>query len=163
MSKTDAGLMAKIKNLSVNDAIIDTKTNYFEKLGLTFSDFLYLNDIGILSGVTGLGLHKAFDTRDYTKNGIPGRALLLAIGPYGLFLSTANKELKTVGFKVYAISQPAAQLLRLATPNVEIGYLREIAINAKAEGLENAKFGPLKMGSDGSTHVTPDELIDIEV
>lgn len=67
LSKSEAELISKAARFVIDGRIYREKEKFLEGEGIYFSSLLYLQDIGILSGVEALGLTTTYKTQDQNK------------------------------------------------------------------------------------------------
>jgi hypothetical protein len=145
MSKADAELVAKLANLDIGGAILKIDGDYYNEIGIPFDKLLYLDDIGVLNGVIGIGgLSKQYVVKEYEPPQSNKQYCAVPIKIVVILFVFADKKIENLSLPVYTISQPARQLLRLVTPSVDVSYLREVAKVVKKMDFESASYGPMK-------------------
>lgn len=154
MSKSDAELVAKVGNVAIDgQAIFKGDKKNLEDIGLTFERLLYLEDLGILGGVSsgavGLSIKKELGS---LFNG--SLAVIFRCNSQVLILyEPKNPDLRNVEMPAYAISTTGRELLKLATCSPPPGYL-----NAVGKSLID-KFNHAALGELGVPQ--PNGLIQI--
>lgn len=141
LSKEDADSVAKLAHIAVFDSIIKVDQKYLDRLGLSFDRLLYLDDIGVLNGVSGQ-LIRHSPTADYPFRGVAEKITILPVKPFGMFFIASNLEQTVIDFPIYGISKPAVELLQLIEPNAEVEYMQEIAKVGKSLGCKVIGYGP---------------------
>ncbi|MEH8171898.1 DUF2806 domain-containing protein [Aeromonas veronii] len=121
LSKSEAELISKAARFVIDGRIYREKEEFLEREGVYFSSLLFLQDIGILSGVEALGLTTTYKTQDqnkYFKGLIASNKIII--------LEHEDKN-KTVEAEVYLLTRVGAEVLRLASFGVHTDYLDSVA------------------------------------
>lgn len=134
LSSDDARLIAKLAPLSIHGFIaVGNDRNNDSALvgaGMSFPQFMYLEEIGILNGVTG-GLTKNWDN----SNGVNSYLALLEIKNLGLVLShpDINAKASTDGF---ALTLAGRQIISLCDFEGDSDYLCALGVRLKKDGFK---------------------------
>lgn len=129
LSKSEAELISKAARFVIDGRIYREKEKFLEGEGIYFSSLLYLQDIGILSGVEDLGLTTTYKTQDqnkYFKGLIASNKIIL--------IEHEDKN-KTVEANVYLLTRVGAEILRLASFGVHADYLDSVAKDYAKKGF----------------------------
>lgn len=129
LSKSEAELISKAARFVIDGRIYREKEKFLEGEGIYFSSLLYLQDIGILSGVEALGLTTTYKTQDqnkYFKGLIASNKIIL--------IEHEDKN-KTVEANVYLLTRVGAEILRLASFGVHADYLDSVAKDYAKKGF----------------------------
>lgn len=134
LSSDDAQLISKLAPLSIHGFIaVDSDRNNDLTLvnaGISFPQFMYLEEIGILNGVTG-GLTKSWSN----NNGVDSYLALLEIKNLGLVLShpDINAKASTDGF---ALTLAGRQIISLCDFEGSSDYLCAFGVRLKKNGFK---------------------------
>ncbi|WP_435234501.1 DUF2806 domain-containing protein [Psychromonas sp. PT13] len=129
LSKSEADLISKAARFVIDGRIYREKEVFLEADGLYFSQLLFLQDIGILSGVDALGLtttYKSVDENKYYKGLIASNKIIL--------LEHENKS-KTAEANVYLLTRVGGELLKLASFGVNTDYFDSVAMDYAKKGF----------------------------
>jgi Protein of unknown function (DUF2806) len=124
MSKNDAELIAKVGNVAIDGfGISKNAGDTLDSIGLTFERLLYLEDLGILGGVSsglgGLNISKPISSQFQET-----RAVMYNCNSQVLILHDPKPPgLEEVDMPIYSISVTGRELLKLATCITPPGYL----------------------------------------
>ncbi|CUB03285.1 DUF2806 domain-containing protein [Marinomonas fungiae] len=129
LSKAEAELISKAARFVIDGRIYRDKENFLEAEGLFFSQLLFLQDIGVLSGVEALGLTTTYKTQDQNKyfKGL--------IASDKIILIDHEDKNKTVEASVYLLTRVGAEVLRLASFGVNTDYLESVAKDYAKKGF----------------------------
>jgi hypothetical protein len=134
LSKEDAQHIARIGAFIVNRSIVKVGLNFFESKGVSYGNFLELEELGILNGVQGsismnLGLHEQSEGR-------------YAIGLKALGKRIILIECAEVGRKVtlgaYAVTRVGYELFGIGAFDADEDYLKEVAKQIQSQGFDVA-------------------------
>jgi hypothetical protein len=149
MSQSDAELIANLGNFALNGRhIFSGTTAALEAAGLTLDKLLYLSDLGIISGVTGLNTLSMVSP--FVNATSSNRHAVVACHDKALIFcptSDAQDQLEIIG---YPISIVGRELLTLATCKANVDYLKEVAEAVRAQ-CESISVG--QVVSVEGTHV----------
>jgi len=130
LSKSEAELISKAARFVIDGRIYREKEEFLEAEGLIFSNLLFLQDIGILSGVEALGLTTIYKTQD------PNKYLKSLIASNKVILIEHEDKSKTVEASVYLLTRVGAEVLRLASFGVNADYLDSVAKDYSKKGFD---------------------------
>ena len=161
LSKEDAELIARVANFEFGEAMLKLSANELSELSIDYSDLIYLSDINVLNGVGGVGgFSKKIELSNFTYNGAAKRAAIIGLRPYAVVLIFPETK-ADLALQVYTVSKPAAQLMKMCSRNLDMGYLRALARAAKGYGAEEVRYGLADFSGDeitvqfNSTQVVP--------
>lgn len=155
LSKSEAELISKAARFVIDGRIYREKEKFLEGEGIYFSSLLYLQDIGILSGVEALGLTTTYKTQDqnkYFKGLIASNKIIL--------IEHEDKN-KTVEANVYLLTRVGAEILRLASFGVHADYLDSVAKDYAKKGF-NVKTADFVQQTENSGRYFSAKEVKIE-
>lgn len=129
ISSDDAQMIAKLAGLSIDGFIWRHQgQNHFERLGLSFTDLLYLEEIGILSGASSA----LSNTWKNARNGI--FHAVIAIGNDGL---TVTKDDPNASLQIHGMmfTRAGSKLIELCEAVADSEYLEALGNHFKGEGF----------------------------
>lgn len=129
LSRSEAELISKVARFVVGGRIYKEKEEFLEREGVSFSNLLFLQDIGMLSGVESIGLTTTYKSQDQ------GRYFRSLIASDKVILVEHADENKTLEAKVYLLTQVGTEVLRLASFGVHTDYLESIAKDCVRKGF----------------------------
>jgi hypothetical protein len=116
MSREDAELFAKLGECTADYAVVfaPSSTNpYLEELGLSFGHLLYLQEIGVLSGISAGRDRMNREIKVVIQpDGL--RAAVIRIGQHLLTVIPKDEKLEKLSIPGYKVTRVGAQLLKLA-------------------------------------------------
>lgn len=146
MSTSEAELLARVAPFVTDSGIIRVGDDFFKSHNLNFSDFLFLNDLGLLNGIVGVGGLQATLGRSHFN----GRAMYtLVSGRQALVfdmgdVANSPPELK---FEVFTLTRVCQEILTLTNITTDPAYLQKISEQAISKGAVEVKIG--NVHSDG--------------
>lgn len=154
ISQREASLIARFAPFAANpDFIFKAEERVFEAAGLPFADRLELQDLGLISGVDGLGLTWGSATPE------PGALTILAFtGPVSVLVVKAQSETPTpMQFPIYKPTRLGQEVLSLQPASVNQDYLKGIAAHVRSSGhtVWTAVAIPLPDGRHNLLHLQP--------
>lgn len=129
LSKSEAELISKAARFVIDGRIYREKEEFLEGEGINFSSLLFLQDIGILSGVEAISLTTTYKTQDQNKY---FRGL---IASNKIILIEHEDKSKTVEVEVYLLTRVGLEVLRLASFGVHTDYLDSVAKDFAKKGF----------------------------
>ena len=146
MSSFDAKLIERVGPYLVNDSIIKVGTEFFEEKGIKFNDLLYLDGLGLINGVTALGLKLNIHTEDQAGRVLGhvhcnSAALVFDLGQAG----EAHKQLS---FDAYSTTQVVSEILSLGSFEPDNDYLNAVAQAALDKGALKVMRGVMHPNGD---------------
>lgn len=152
MSTADADLIARIVPFSTMAGIVRVSDEFFEDQGLRFSDFLYLDDMGLINGTTGAG-GLSYSSNNHDFNGRAGSMIAcgnsVLIFDMGDFAASPNK----LKLDVYSLTRVGREIISLAAIPASVPYLQAIANKAIEQGAVEVQLGTLH--ADGRQIIWP--------
>jgi hypothetical protein len=130
LSKSEAELISKVAKFVIGDRIYRKKDQFLEKEGIYFSELLFLQDIGILSGVEAVGINTIY------KSISPEKYFRPLVASNKIMLIEHDNTSKTVNAEVYLLTQVGIEVLRLASFQVENEYLNSVAQDYVKKGFK---------------------------
>jgi hypothetical protein len=130
LSKAEAELISKAAGYVIADRIYRNKEEFLEKDGLNFTQLLFLQDIGILSGVEASGIsttYKSIEPDRYFKPLVANSKIML------LEHEDSSKEVKA---EIYLLTRVGAEVLRLASFRVNQEYFESVAKDFATKGFK---------------------------
>lgn len=130
LDNREAQLIARAMPLVVEDFIASENKEQLERFGLQFGNLLVLQELGVITGVEGLGLRKQFSAQQ-------GQQLRMLIRNHDLALGfTANDGVSSVNIPAYVVTTLGAQLARLGNFSADREYLRALGESIKKQGVK---------------------------
>lgn len=130
LSKSEAILISKVARFVVIGRVFRNKDKFLEAEGVNFNRLMFLQDIGVMSGVEAAGLSttigSATENRFYRAIVANNKVLLIQH-------EDKNKKLK---IPVYLLTQVGAEVLKLASFDVNQEYLTSIAEDFVKQGYK---------------------------
>lgn len=132
LSREDAVLIEKAAPYVVSDVIFRPE-NENDKVGeLSFSDFLELQDLGILSGVDALGMMNKYSSMQVGN-------FVQPLKSYGsLILVTHSDEKMTFSLPIYSVTKIGQEVLRLGWKRANESYLHSLAERIKRMNFQTS-------------------------
>lgn len=130
LSRNEAELISMLGPFAIGSRIYKTESDYLEKKGITFDALLQLQDLGIVTGVDGLGLQATFNTVD------PGKFLVpLIAGNRVLIIERENPE-PSLDLPAYILTKLGLQVLSLGHFSLDTDYLKMVGRRILQQGLK---------------------------
>lgn len=118
LSKSEADLISQLARYVIDDSIAREQGEYFDSVGLTFSKFLMMQELGVVSGVESVGL-----TAEY-NSAVEGRfARALVSHNKTLVVEHCDPE-KILKYKVYKLTAIGKEVLSLGFFEPDVEYMR---------------------------------------
>lgn len=130
LSKTEAELISKAARFVIGQRIYRNKEKFLEKEGLIFSHLLFLQDIGVLSGVEAVGLNTTYKSIDADKFFLP------LVASNKIMLLEHEDQAKNVKAEVYLLTQVGIEVLKLASFQVDEEYFEAVAKDYAKQGYK---------------------------
>lgn len=138
MSRTDAELIAKLAQFSLGNHVFSGTRITMEASGINFENIIYLNDINILNGVTGIGgLNRKMQINDFGGQ----RYIIVPNNNIGLAAFADPETPSPVHMPVYSVSRVGQEILSLARIHGNLDYLREIKDFLSKIGFSKFQYG----------------------
>lgn len=129
LSKSEALLISKVARFVVVGRVFRNKEKFLEAEGITFTKLMFLQDIGVMSGVEASGITSTISSLKEDKfyqTIVANNKIIL------LEHEDKNKKLKV---PVYLLTQVGAEVLKLASFDVHQEYLYSIAEDFARQGF----------------------------
>ena len=130
LSKSDAELIAKIAKFVIADRIYRKKETYLEKEGIYFSQLLFLQDIGILSGVESIGISASYKSIEKDKYIRP------LVANNKVIILKDKDQTKVIEAEVYLLTSIGIEVLKLASFEVDNEYILSVAQDYAKKGID---------------------------
>jgi hypothetical protein len=137
MSTEDANLIARVAPFVTSGGIIKVGKDFFERHGLRFSDFLYLEDLGLMNA--GFSLSLTLDTFEF--NECLMSSLFIESNAIVFHLGAKSKSPKELVFEIIALTRVGRDILTLTSIPVNMEYIEEVCDYAISRGAEKAELG----------------------
>jgi hypothetical protein len=127
MSPSDANLIAKLGPFVTSAGIIKLGDEFFDSKNISYTDFLYLDDLGIINGTTsGIGgiqhiLGTAI-TEGKTFSTLSCNGAVLVFN-----LNDLNSKKENIRFDVFSITRVGREILSLGSFQPDEDYLKVLA------------------------------------
>lgn len=130
MSKFDAEVLEKVAQFVVSNVVVRELDNLLEDAGVTYGDLIYLQELGVLSGVESKGLKNIWgsSSSDSYLHAFTSHDKCLIVRS-----EDANKE---ATLPVYLLTIVGKQIFKLAKFGVNITYLEAIGRKFCSQGFE---------------------------
>ena len=130
LSKREAELIAKLAPFASNPKFIFKAEEALDAAGLNFEKRLELQEIGILDGVDGIGLHYGHT---------PGKPLenlpLVYSSAFSMIVARApEKDVKAINLPVYRLTAQGVEILSLYAAKPNEAYVKALVQHAKNQG-----------------------------
>lgn len=152
LSKAEAELISKAARFVIGQRIYRNKEKFLEKEGLVFSHLLFLQDIGVLSGVEAVGLNTTYKSREADKFFLP------LVGSNRIMLLEHEDQAKTVKAEVYLLTQVGIEVLKLASFQVDEEYLESVAKDYVKQGFKVSVADWIQQTADGGQYFNAREI-----
>lgn len=153
LSKSEAELISKAAKFVVGDCIYRKKDQFLEKQGIAFSHLLFLQDIGVLSGVEAVGLNTTYQSRDANKFFLP------LVASNKIILLEHEEQAKTVKAEVYLLTQVGIEVLKLASFQVDEEYLESVAKDYVRKGYKVQIADWIQQTADAGQYFNAREIL----
>ncbi len=157
MSSHDANLLARVAPFFVRDAGIvkfDRDKDFFSTKGLTISDFLYLDDIGLLNGVAGLGLSWNAGVTKVGDNLVGYVICNQTVLTF--YLDEEATENTEISLSMMPVTRVGREILSLANFPADDDYMKKIADKIIQIGAKQVEKG--RLHADGM-HIMDNHVI----
>lgn len=129
LSKAEAELISRLAPYAIEGRIWKGDLAYFEKKGITFSAFLKLQELGMLTGVGG-NLNTTFKSLDATSF---TRAL---VSHTKVLVVEKEDPTASVMIEVYILTEVGAQIMHLGFFDPDVEYLKLLGIQIARSGFQ---------------------------
>jgi hypothetical protein len=153
LSKPEAELICNAAKFVIGRRIYRNKEHFLEKEGLFFAHLLFLQDIGVLSGVEAVGLNTTYKSQATDKFFLP-----LVASNKIMLLEHEDKD-KTVKAEVYLLTQVGIEVLKLASFQVDNEYLVSVAKDYVKQGYKVKVADWIQRTADGGQYFNAREVM----
>ena len=129
VSKGDAEIISNIAKYQIKNFIFKADT-HFERAGITLDTLLELDELGIVSGVQGLG---ALETS--MKSQVPNRFMCVLASINKALLITGDDHNANLAIPVYTITRMGREIMSLGSFEADEDYLRIVTDYVKGKGF----------------------------
>lgn len=152
LEKNEAQLIATAMPYVIADFIYSATKEHLERSGLTFANLLVLQELGLLTGVEGLGLSKQFSSP-------PGQKMRMLIRSHGVGLGLEGQEGTTsIEIPAYVVTGLGQQLARLGNFQPDLPYLEAVGMFIKSKGFIVRLGTPIDLPNGTSQLIQAREL-----
>lgn len=130
IDREDAQRIQLLAPFAIDDTVFRAPGDLLEREGLHFGFLLQMQELGVLSGVGGLGLEVKM------KSDVDARFEKAFACSNRLLLARHDEPTKTLTVPVYKITQLGRQLLSLGEVEANEVYLRALAAAIRSQGFE---------------------------
>jgi hypothetical protein len=129
LSKAEAELISRMANFAINGRIVRSQEAFLETKGLTFTIFLEMQELGILSGAESAGI-----TTTYRSNNAENFSSVLISHNKALVISHEDAS-KTFQLEVYLLTAVGMQVIGLGSFEPDPEYLLLVAKDILKQGF----------------------------
>jgi hypothetical protein len=154
LSREDADLISKLASFVVSDFIVRfDDSSFFDDHGLKFSDFIELQELGLIAGVEGLGIEKSFTLLDYLGN---FRAIIFS---HHVMRVTPPEGASKFSFQIYTVTRLGGEIVSLAEQHHDLKYLAKFQQVLIAAGCKATLHAIVDRDPDGKVRYSLDEEV----
>ncbi len=142
LSQAEAQAIERISPFVISNFLYRGKDGVLEAEGISFSDLLAMQELGVLAGVDGLGLEVSLKSNDATS-------FQNALTCHGaLIVATAIDPNKIIKLNVCKVTAIGAQVLSLGSFSPNERMVKAVAVAIKALGFDVQVGSYVHVGSD---------------
>jgi hypothetical protein len=153
LSKSEAEIISKAARFVIGERIYRKKEQFLEKEGLNFSHLLFLQDIGVLSGVEAVGLSTTYQSRADDKFFLP------LVASNKILLLEHEDKARTIKAEVYLLTQVGIEVLKLASFQVDEEYLVSVAKGYVKKGYTVKVADWVQQTAEGGQYFNAKEVV----
>lgn len=153
LSKSEAELISKAAKFVIGGRIYRKKDELLNKDGVLFSHLLFLQDIGVLSGVEAISLNTTYKSQAVDKFFLP------LIASNKILLLEHEDRNKTIKAEVYLLTQVGIEVLKLASFQVDEGYLESVAKDYIRQGYTVKVADWVQQTADSGQYFNAKEVV----
>lgn len=129
LSTQEAEAIAMFSEFVIAGVIYRDAKKSLEEKGATFDTLLYMQDIGVISGVEAIGMSMTWKSLDETsfKQVLTSNSMALII--------SGDDPSVSISLPIYKLTTIGQQVLRLGKFGTNIGYLRKVGEHLKSQEL----------------------------
>lgn len=117
LSKAEAEMISKLAGYVIDGRIARDQMKYLESNGLSFSWLLQMQELGVVSGVEGLGLNTTYKSIE------EGRFINALVSHNRALIVEHEDDSKMLEFKTYMLTNIGKQVLGLGSFEPDVKYL----------------------------------------
>lgn len=130
LSQPEAEAVSKLSQFVIEGIIFRKAPEPLEAQGVSFGFLLYMQQLGIVSGVEAIGLEVSWKSLDKSK-------FLLTLKCNSVVLvATAEDPGLTIKLPIYQLTALGSQVLSLGKFEPNVAYLEKVAEHLKSQGVE---------------------------
>lgn len=130
LSKSEAILISKVARFVVIGRVFRNKDKFLKAEGISFNNLMFLQDIGVMSGVDATGLKTTIGSIN------ENRFYSVIVANNKVLLIEHEDKNKKLNVPVYLLTQIGAEVLKLASFDVNEEYLISIAEDFVRQGYK---------------------------
>jgi hypothetical protein len=130
LSQSEAEAIAKLSQFVVDEVIYREAKDILEKAGVTFGFLLYMQQMGVVSGVEAIGLSITWKSVDASRFVRALRSNTMVL------VATADDPNHTLSLPSYQLTAIGKQVLRLGKFEPNVDYLKKVAEHLKGQGVQ---------------------------
>jgi hypothetical protein len=153
LSKDEAELISKVAKFVVAGSIFRDKDSFLEQSGISFNTLLFLQEIGIVSGVEAVGLSVTWNSTS------PTNYIKALISNNKVILLEHDDIDKKADAGIYQLTSVGRQILALASFGSQDDYLLSIAQDYVKKGFK-VKLGDWKPLTATQGHILNPQAIE---
>ncbi|QBJ63723.1 DUF2806 domain-containing protein [Pseudoalteromonas sp. DL-6] len=153
LSKDEAELISKVAKFVVAGSIFRDKDSFLEQSGISFNTLLFLQEIGIVSGVESVGLSVTWNSTS------PTNYIKALISNNKVILLEHDDIDKKADAAIYQLTSVGRQILALASFGSQDDYLLSIAQDYVKKGFK-VKLGDWKPLTATQGHILNPQAIE---
>lgn len=152
LDKNEAQLIATAMPYVIADFICSAPKEHLQRSGLTFANLLVLQELGLITGVEGLGLNKQFSAP-------PGQKMRILMRCHGIGLGLEAQEGTTsIEIPAFVVTGLGQQLARLGNFQADLPYLEAVGMFIKSKGFIVQLGRPLDLPNGTTQLIQPRAL-----
>lgn len=129
LSKSEAEIINRVAKFVINGSIVREKEEFLEREGVSFSDLLFLQELGVLSGVESIGLTTKYRSVDKDKY------VNYLIAQDKIVILEGGDPNHVVELSVYIVTLVGKEILKLAAFSIDSDYLESVAKGLVSEKI----------------------------
>lgn len=158
LRKSEAEIISKLASFVIDGRIARAQKAYLESKGLHFSLLLVMQELGVLSGVEGIGLNTTY------KSVVKGKFVRALVSHGKALIVEHDDSSKTLPLEIYMLTEVGRQVLGLGSFEPDLEYMRLIGEEIAKKGFsvqladwrdisenEGQYFNAQSIGSSAST------------
>lgn len=128
LSRAEAEQISQLACFAVEGGIIRSQMKYLDEHGVTFSQLLRMQELGVVSGVDAVGLNQTYPTQ------VAGKFVRALRSHSKAVIVEHDDASRKLVLEVYLLTTVGAQVLGLGTFTPDIEYLKEVGKAIVAQG-----------------------------